>query len=409
MKILFVVGRHAYGDPARGESYEHANMLPALRALGHDVVLLESFDRRAHADFAAFNRAFIGAVRELGPDIVLLVLQSYELWIETLDLVRGASTAALVNWGTDDSWKYRPFARYLAPHVDLWATTSPDAAAHAQRDGHRNFFLTQWAANDAALAEPLAARDCRYDVTFVGAAYGNRRRWIEALQRAGVAVECFGHGWPSGAVSTEMLREVVRASRISLNFADSGLHWRGLLPYRSAQIKARVFDVPGQGGFLLTEHTPGLADYYALGQELVEFASEGELIERVRYYLSHPDERDRIALAGYRRVRTEHTYTRRLARLLDAAIATKTAREPLTEVAPQTIDRSLDALAARHASGPLLRAMRSMLVLPFAAIWGARRGPRAARRLVYELSWRLAGKATYSAGGWPGRLFYRES
>lgn len=33
MKILCVFGRHAYGDPARGEGYEHANFLPAFAAL----------------------------------------------------------------------------------------------------------------------------------------------------------------------------------------------------------------------------------------------------------------------------------------------------------------------------------------------------------------------------------------
>jgi len=34
---------------------------------------------------------------------------------------------------------------------------------------------------------------------------------------------------------------------------------------------------------------------------------------------------------------------------------------------------------------------------------------RAARRLLFEISWRLGGRRTYSAAGLPGRLFYRES
>jgi hypothetical protein len=28
---------------------------------------------------------------------------------------------------------------------------------------------------------------------------------------------------------------------------------------------------------------------------------------------------------------------------------------------------------------------------------------------VFELSWRLVGARTYSADGWPGRMFYKES
>jgi spore maturation protein CgeB len=53
--------------------------------------------------------------------------------------------------------------------------------------------------------------------------------------------------------------------------------------------------------------------------------------------------------------------------------------------------------------------LRRLVAGPLSAVFGRVRGPRAARRLVYELSWRLAGKTTYCARGLPGRLFYAES
>jgi spore maturation protein CgeB len=56
-----------------------------------------------------------------------------------------------------------------------------------------------------------------------------------------------------------------------------------------------------------------------------------------------------------------------------------------------------------------LKAVRAFLTLPAVILFGPARGPRAARRLLFELSWRLCGPRTYSAQGWPGRLFYRES
>jgi hypothetical protein len=37
------------------------------------------------------------------------------------------------------------------------------------------------------------------------------------------------------------------------------------------------------------------------------------------------------------------------------------------------------------------------------------RGPKAARRMLYETNWRLVGAVTYSATGWPGRVFDLES
>ena len=56
-----------------------------------------------------------------------------------------------------------------------------------------------------------------------------------------------------------------------------------------------------------------------------------------------------------------------------------------------------------------MKLLRGLLVLPCSLFWGRERGARAARRMLFELSWRLAGDHTYCAAGWPGRLFYHES
>ncbi|MCC6473471.1 MAG: glycosyltransferase family 1 protein [Burkholderiales bacterium] len=411
MKILFVVGRHAYGDPGRGEGYEYSNIAPALRGLGHQVVLFDSFDRAAHADFAALNAALVQAVERERPEVVLFVFQLYEVWTETLDLLRRASPAALVAWGPDDSWRYRPFVRHVAPHLDCWGTTSHEVLAQAAAESHGNFVMCQCAAAETLLAEPLPARECRHRVSFVGAAYGNRRRWIEALAARGITVECFGYGWPNGPVDAAELPRIFRSSVISLNFGDSGVQFKGLLPYRSRQIKGRVFEVPGAGGFLLTEKAPNLERYYRPEEEIATFATAEECAKRIRHCLAHPEERDRIARAGHARTRAEHTYGRRLSALLEAALALRERSraqrgDPIDIAAAR---EQIEQLASRHRRTGSLAILRATLVAPLAAIWGERRGGRAARRLVYELSWRLAGAHTYSASGWPGRLFYRES
>lgn len=411
MKILFVAGRHAYGDPARGEGYEYSNMLPALVALGHEVVLFESFDRSAYADFGALNAAFIETLHRENPDVVLLVLQAYELWSETLDLARATHRAALVNWGTDDSWKYSQFARPLAPHLDCWATTSSVAFNAAGRDGLTNFLLTQWAAADTFLATPRPAAECRYPVSFLGAAYGNRRRWIEGLAARGIAVECFGAGWPNGPIAASEVTRVFRDSAVSLNFADSGLHLRGLVPYRDRQLKARVFEVPGAGGLLLTQAAPGLDRYYRVGAEVLSFESLDEAARQIKRVLDDPAERDRIAQAGHERARAEHTYGQRLAALLEGAIALRDRGRSgsLISAIDTAANARLAALRAAHAPGVGLQALRAALTAPLRLVWGTRRGARAARRVLYELSWRIAPRHTYSVHGWPGRLFYRES
>jgi spore maturation protein CgeB len=400
MKILCVMGEHAYGDPARGEGPEHANFLPALRRLGHQVSFFESLSRKAYDDFSALNRALLRRVQETGPDLVLCVLMQYEVWLETVRIMRN-SGAWVVNWSTDDSWKYPMFSRWIGSEFDLFVTTHPQTVEHYHRDGIGSVCLSQWGANADTLMSPLPAEACRYPVSFVGAAYGNRRAMIARLRGEGIEVACFGHGWPEGPVESKRMGEIIRESRISLNFSD-GAH--GRLDPASRQIKARIFEAPGFGGCLLTEETPNLGRYFRLGEEIVTFEGEDEMVEQVKMLLSCHGRRDEIAQRGFERVRRDHTYERRFEEILAELIARAARRSHLS------IDwAAFDTVADRHRRGPALQLLRSLLVGVACMIFGKRRGPRAARRLTFELSWRLRGAWTYSAAGWPGRMFYRES
>jgi spore maturation protein CgeB len=68
-----------------------------------------------------------------------------------------------------------------------------------------------------------------------------------------------------------------------------------------------------------------------------------------------------------------------------------------------------EIIAKRHVVGWCLGGLRGFLLLPCLFFWGKSRGGRAARRILFELSWRLFGRKTYTAMGWPGRLFYKYS
>ena len=406
MKILCVLGEHNYGDPSRGECYEHANFLPALSNLGHQIVFFESFSKTAYRDFADLNRQLLEKVSTEKPDIILCVLLGYEIWLETFELLRSGTDAILINWSTDDSWKYEQFSRFVSPAFHVYATTYPDAMEKSKRDGHDNFFLTQWAANSQNLANPVPAEKCLYPVTFVGTAYGNRPEWISSRAESGVGVTCFGHGWENGPVQAEDIPKIMRNSIISLNFGDSGTVMKGLRPARNRQIKARVFEVPGTGGFLMTESAEHLDEFFQIGEEIVVYEGLDDLTEKITHFLAHPEERDRIAQAGHLRTEKEHTYESRFEKLIGLAEELMKSRS-----APGAgIDfERFDALEKVHRAGTSLRLFRKVFLLPFLLVWGEKRGPRAARRFLFEISWRLAGKRTYSASGWPGRLFYKES
>jgi spore maturation protein CgeB len=81
------------------------------------------------------------------------------------------------------------------------------------------------------------------------------------------------------------------------------------------QIKARNFEIPGCGGFLLTGRTDNLEDYYDIINEVSCFEDADGLIDKVRYYLQHENERAAIAQAGYQRTLCEHTYVNRFKKI----------------------------------------------------------------------------------------------
>jgi spore maturation protein CgeB len=271
--------------------------------------------------------------------------------------------------------------------------------------------LTQWAANASSLRPPLPAAECQYSISFVGTAHGKRRAWVDALRQRGINVVCFGHGWQRGPVSAEEIPRIIRNSVISLNFANSPWVWDGILPRQVNQIKARTFEVPGAGGFLLTEWANGLECYYTPGHEIGVFHNLEELADKIRHYLAYPAERDAIAWAGYRRTCAEHTYDKRLTEVLDFGLRQRETHFLRRGVlAAGRIDwNRFEESAERHRISRKLQVLRHLLVATCSVAWGPVRGPRAARRLVFELSWRLASANTYSAAGWPGRMFYRES
>jgi spore maturation protein CgeB len=77
----------------------------------------------------------------------------------------------------------------------------------------------------------------------------------------------------------------------------------------------RMFEATGVGAMLMTESATNLPDFFEPGREVVAYDDVDDLVEKIRHFLEHEDERRRIAAAGQRRTLTEHTYRQRMAQL----------------------------------------------------------------------------------------------
>ena len=111
-----------------------------------------------------------------------------------------------------------------------------------------------------------------------------------------------------GGVSTlTEMPKVFHASRINLNIT--------MRPIESG-LSLRVWDVLGCGGFLMTNYQAELPEYFEIGKDLEAYESLPELSEKIRYYLSHEEERVEIAIRGYEKAAKYHSYETRLAHMI---------------------------------------------------------------------------------------------
>ena len=69
-------------------------------------------------------------------------------------------------------------------------------------------------------------------------------------------------------------------------------------------MKGRVFDLTAAKTFLLEEEGIETREFFENGKDIVMFSSKEDLLEKVKYYLAHDEERERIAEAGYKKTTT---------------------------------------------------------------------------------------------------------
>ena len=82
-------------------------------------------------------------------------------------------------------------------------------------------------------------------------------------------------------------------------------------------VNQRIFDVMASGGFVLSNYQPELEELFEIGSDIVVFHNMNEMMELVKYYLCHEDERINIARNGERKVKERYTYDIMLANAID--------------------------------------------------------------------------------------------
>jgi len=293
-----------------GSYYKDSIRAPLIK-LGHEVIHFEFRVEMERLGREGVHRRLKEIIEGEKPEIFFHWLGEDELDTDYADHIRNnTASTSMILLGDDDGSFDRSVQH--AGHYDFALTTCMEEYEELKRRSNSNVILTQRGCNPD-ICYPVPGEK-RYDVAFVGRPHKGRPELLTFLKQRGIDIRVWGEGWElfqqlrdsaHGPLPYFKMIEVFGSSKIVLGMA--GRPAVGGTP----RIKGRTFEYAACRAFQLTNYDKRIADFFKNGEEIVLYCSKEDLYEKIRYYLEHEEERERIAEAGYRRALKDHTWEKR--------------------------------------------------------------------------------------------------
>jgi len=295
--ILYVGIKYDYGHPEWGLSYEHYNFYLTFLNMGYSMIYFDYMTLKERYGLEEMSKMLLTAAYYYNPDVLFYF--HYHDWVRR-DIWKELPVKKYI-WLADDSWRFEA-TKPVWKLFDTIITT--DEPSHKKRKSKS--VLSEWACNPSIYRDMNLDRT--YDVTFIGRAHGNRKKFVETLRNNGISILTLGSGWESNdrRISQTELINIYNKSKIVLNMsADSA--------GSKIQVNARDFEATACGAMLLTQDSPAIRKCFAhrLGSEIVTYGNADDAVEKIKLYLGDDEERNRIAHNGYYCTGKNHTYEER--------------------------------------------------------------------------------------------------
>jgi len=254
------------------------------------------------------NNRLLKKVDQFKPDLVI-VSKGENISPSTVREI--SKRTIIVNWFTDYFADYKQIGELISAYNVFFTGDRTDVKSYREK-GYKNLYCLPYAG-------PLLNSEHnkkKYDVVFIGTFNKKREHLFENLGRLNLKI--WGDkGWGKSKLRNsymgkwlnfnEMVR-VLKNSKIIIN------------NHQNRVLNMRVYETTAAGALLITDNSPDLPLMYKIGSEVVVYKNKNDLYGKVKYYLERDIQREKIANAGYSRVKKEHNYTNRLRKMFSVVI-----------------------------------------------------------------------------------------
>ncbi len=309
------------------------NVIPdALASLGYEVYIFDyyqsnsqvrllglinnviTFDKQRIIINKQINKSLIKTAERLKPD-VLFMIKGLHIENKTIESIKKLNIIC-VNW-FQDLLAFMPWLVEHARAYDYLFTPDPLMKRELAKKGIEANLLPFG-------ANPDKTRDNRpkkYGVVFSGQYTKRREKLFKKLTQLGEEFVIWGFpGWKNSSLknhyhgllpSIEEVLDKFRQSKIVINVQTAEDK------YPSEVVSLRAFEATGVGTFLLNWRHISINNFWKDNKEIVNFQTSQEALLKAKYYLAHDPEREKIAIAGWKRTLKDHTYNKKLEGMLE--------------------------------------------------------------------------------------------
>lgn len=262
-------------------------------------------------DVKVFNR-LANLVNDFNPDLVVCVYRFiHPCFVKAVK----AKSRKVIHINPDAITTFEK-QQVFASEYDAWFTKDPYIVKFMKNNMHLNVFQYNEAFNTRVHIKPECTKaECEeiinMDVMTYGTLYPYRTRMLKVLLDNDIDLKVFGtvpnrfynhevdkanqHRFITGAEKAELLY----GAKIVFN----QMHFAEI-----EGVNNRFFEVNGSGAFQLSDYRPILKDLLPIDPELVSFKSIDEGVEKIKYYLAHPQERYEIVDKIYQHFIKHYSY-----------------------------------------------------------------------------------------------------